>query len=244
MSRLPGATFSRPTGTTLSYPTGAILSRRSCVATGVAALSCLPVSTPAIAAPPKLPVPDSGRLAFRLVRNGDVIGSHTLDFATVGDTLSVSVGIDILVKLGPVPVYRYAHRATETWRAGIFTGIESTTNRDGTPHHMRAETTANGLTVEGSGTLRYQAPANILATTYWNKAMLQPKIINSEDGRLFDVTSTALAEETVAAASGTLRARHYKLDGDLPLDLWYDDTAQWAHLVFTKDGSTVTYEKL
>jgi hypothetical protein len=154
------------------------------------------------------------------------------------------VGIDILVKFGPVPVYRYSHRATETWRGGLFTGIESTTNRDGTPHRMRAETTASGLVVEGSGTPRYQAPANIFATTYWNKAMLQRKIINSEDGRLFDVTAMPLAEEIVPAATGTLRARRYKLAGDLPLDLWYDAAGQWAHLVFTKDGSTVIYEKL
>ena len=215
-----------------------MMSRRACVAAPLAAM----VAGPAAAAP--LPVPQSGRIAFRMLRKGDVIGSHVLDFTQTPDTLVVAVAIDILVKLGPVPVYRYKHRATETWRRGVFTGIESVTDRDGTPHRMRAELTASGLVVEGSQAPRYTAPANTYPTTYWNKVMLQPRVINSEDGRLFEVVPMALADEVVPTATGTLRARHYRLDGDLPLDLWYDAAEQWAHLVFTKDGSTVTYEKL
>ncbi len=218
-----------------------MISRRVCMTTGLAAVSSVPSPSQAAA---RLPVPASGRIGFQMLRNGDVIGSHALNFASAGDVLTVSVAIDILVKFGPVPVYRYKHRATETWRGGVFTGIESVTDRDGTPHRMRAETTAAGMVVEGSKAPRYTAPPGVFATTYWNKAMLQRQVINSEDGRLFDVTPVALSEETVPAAAGTLRARHYKLDGDLPLDLWYDAAEQWAHLVFTKDGSTVIYHRL
>jgi hypothetical protein len=191
-----------------------------------------------------LPVPQSGRIAFRMLRKGDVIGSHALDFSQAGGRLAVAVSIDILVKLGPVPVYRYRHRATEIWQDGVFSSIESVTDRDGTPQRMRAELAPQGLVVEGSKAPRYVAPPNIYATTYWNKVMLQRAVINSEDGRLFNVMPQALAEETVPVAAGTLRAKHYKLDGDLPLDLWYDAAGQWAHLVFTKDGSTIIYEKL
>jgi hypothetical protein len=215
-----------------------MLSRRICVAAPLAAM----VVGSAAAAP--LPVPQSRRIAFQMIRKDDIIGSHVLDFNQSGDTLTVAVAIDILVKFGPIPVYRYKHRATEIWRRGAFNSIESVTDRDGTPHQMRAELTSNGLMVEGSRAPRYRAPDNTLPTTYWNKAMLQQNVINSEDGRLFEVQPMALAEETVPAAKGSLRARHYKLDGDLPLDLWYDATDQWAHLVFTKDGSTVIYQKL
>lgn len=215
-----------------------MISRRACMALPLVALAAKPAVAMA------LPVPQTGRIAFRMLRKGDVIGSHALDFSQAGDRLSVAIAIDILVKLGPVPVYRYRHRATEIWQGGVFTSIESSTDRDGTPHRMRAELTPQGLVVEGSKAPRYVAPPNIYATTYWNKVMLQRAVINSEDGRLFDVRPTALAEEIVPAASGTLRAKHYKLDGDLPLDLWYDAAGQWAHLVFTKDGSTIIYEKL
>jgi hypothetical protein len=215
-----------------------MLSRRNCVLAPVAALT---VGT-ASAAP--LPVPQSGRIAFQMIRKGDVIGSHVVEFAQQGDTLNVAVAIDILVKFGPVPMYRYKHRATEIWRRGVFNSIESVTNRDGSPHHMRAELTSAGLMVEGSRAERYRAPDNTYPTTYWNRVMLQNNVINSEDGRLFVVQPMALDEEVVPAAKGTLRARHYKLDGDLPLDLWYDASDQWAHLVFTKDGSTVIYQKL
>lgn len=178
------------------------------------------------------------------MRNSSVIGSHVLDFAIAGDVVTIKVAIDILVKFGPVPVYRYKHRATEIWRGGTFNSIESVTDRDGTSLRMRAETMQAGLTVEGSQTPRYVAPANTYPTTYWNRVMLQNNVINSEDGRLFEVKPKMLAEESVPSAAGSLRARHYRLEGDLPLDLWYDDNEQWAHLVFTKDGSTVIYQKL
>lgn len=223
-----------------------MITRRALVA-ATAAAPLAAGAAPARAAPGAgpLPVPPGNRIGFRMLRNGDVIGNHTLAFTRTGDALEVAVAIDILVKFGPVPVYRYRHRATERWQGDQFMGIESQTDRDGTPHHMRCVRTAEGLKVEGDNTQPYTAPPMSFATTYWNKVMLQTHVINSEDGRLFRVSPAQLAEEAVPmAAGGTIRARHYKLDGDLPLDLWYDDAGQWAHLVFTKDGSTIVYEKL
>ncbi len=211
----------------------------------LAAVASSAIAVPVGAATPRLPVPPSGGVSFRLIRNGTAIGTHTLTFVEAGDALTVTIAIDILVKFGPIPVYRYNHRATETWQDGRFVGLASTTDSDGTPLRMRASMEPEGLVVEGTRTQRYVAPPMTFATTYWNKAMLQPQVINSEDGRLFDVTPTTLAEEAVRTAAGTLvRARRHRLAGDLRLDLWYDATDRWAHLEFTKDGSTVIYEKL
>ena len=213
-----------------------MIARRDLMAAGLAV-----TSLPALA----LPVPSQNRIGFRLLRQGEVIGSHTLSFSSSGTTLQVSVAIDILVKLAFVPVYRYRHRATETWTGDRFDGIKSQTDRDGSPQSMRAVRTAQGIVVEGSKTARYTVTDPVYATTYWNQAMLQRHVINSEDGRLFNVAPSRLAEEQVpVAAGGTIAARHWKLDGELPLDLWYDAAGQWAHLVFSKDGSTVIYEKL
>lgn len=192
-----------------------------------------------------LPIPLNDRIAFRIMRKGDAIGSHIVTFARAGDAFTVSIAIDILVKLGPIPVYRYKHRATEQWQGDRFMAITSQTNNDGSPQFMKAERGPDGLVVEGSKTKRYIAPSQTFATTYWNEAMLQKQVINSEDGRLFRVDPTQIPEDLVPLASGsTLRARHFRLSGDLPLDLWYDGGGQWAHLVFTKDGTPITYEKL
>jgi hypothetical protein len=220
-----------------------MISRRDCLASGATAAFLAP-ATGLAAASAALPVPPSGQLGFRLLRNGERIGSHTLVFTPKADILTVTVAIDILVKLGPIPVYRYRHRATERWQDGSFIGIESQTDKDGTALRMRAERTGDGMVVEGSQTARYIAPPQTYPTTYWNKVMLQDRLINSEDGRLFTVTPRPLGEEDVRQAGNAIRARHYRIDGDLMLDLWYDTMGQWAHLVFIKDGATIVYEKL
>lgn len=197
-----------------------------------------------------LPVPRGDSIAFRMLRNGDVIGQHALTFTHSADSLMVAVEIDILVKLGPIPVYRYKHRATETWHHNQLVSLKSDTNHDGSPQFVRAQRDTAGLIVDGSMTQRYTAQDGVLATTYWNKAMLGPaagpnRVINSEDGRLFNIDVANLAEGPVKLANGGVQmARHYRTTGALSLDLWYDDSGQWAHLEFTKDGSTIVYEKL
>jgi hypothetical protein len=156
----------------------------------------------------------------------------------------VAIEIDILVKLGPVPVYRYRHRGTEKWREGQFVGMTSKTFDDGTDEFFHAERSGEGMVVEGSKTARYIAPDGVLPTTYWNHAILQNHVINSQDGRLFTVAVTKLGIEKVPVAAGQIEAQRFQLRGDLPLDLWYDDAQQWAYLEFTKRSSRITYEKL
>jgi hypothetical protein len=211
---------------------------RTAPAPGPSAAAPLPI-------PPPLPVPSGDRLGFRLLRKGDVIGSHLLTFARQGEQLVVSIAIDILVKFGPIPVYRYSHRASERWVGDRFMGIESRTDRDGKDLVMKAARGPEGLVVEGSFGPRYVAPAGVLPSTYWNKAMLTGQVINSEDGELMKVPFQERGDEAVPTATGSrINARRYRLGGDLPLDIWYDAAGQWAHLVFEKNGTSVIYEKL
>jgi hypothetical protein len=217
-----------------------MMSRR----TLLAAAAILP-SAPALAAGPALPIPPGGRIAFQLRRNGDVIGRHELVFAVDGASVVVSISLDILVKFALIPVYRYTHRGTERWRDGRFVSMDRKTDSDGTPQFMRASLNGDDLSVEGSQTKPYVAPKGTLVSTYWNQAMLQKHVISSEDGKLFDIDPHPLGEESVpVAAGGSIRARHWKLDETKPIDLWYDAAGQWAHLTFSKDSSTIIYEKL
>lgn len=208
----------------------------------LAAPAIVALTSPAHAA---LPVPPGGRIGFRILRKGDVIGTHELAFSRNADELAVAIAIDFVVKLGPIPLFRYKHRATERWQGGQFVSLQSKTDHNGAAQFVNARTEASGMVVEGSKTQRYVAPPGAMATTYWNKAMLGPHVINSEDGRLFACTPAALGQESVPTASGaTIPARHYTLSGDLNLNLWYDAASQWAHLVFTTEGNTFDYEKL
>ncbi|HET7884016.1 MAG TPA: DUF6134 family protein [Acetobacteraceae bacterium] len=193
-----------------------------------------------------LPVPPDSKLAFRLMRHGSPIGSHMMSFSRDGDALTVHIAVDVLVKFGPIPFVRYTHRNQEVWQHDRLVGFESRTDRNGTPMHVQARWQGSGLAVEGSGTRPYVAPANALATTHWNSNMLRSPMIGTQDGQLIHPAVAAQPEERIKLASGEqIPARHYRLSGDLDLDIWYDSTDTWAGLRFAADdGSVITYERL
>lgn len=193
-----------------------------------------------------LPVPPSGAMGFRMMRHGSQIGSHTLEFNVTGDTLTVQIAADALVKFGPIPLVRYTHRNTEIWQNGRLARLEAHTDRNGTQMHMSAHRTSAGLNVEGSGTSPYVAPYDALATTYWNFQMMRVPMIGVQNGTLARPRITEKPVEEVRLASGAeASARCYNLSGDIDLDIWYNSDDNWMCMRFTVgDGSVITYERL
>jgi hypothetical protein len=193
-----------------------------------------------------LPVPASHAIGFRLIRHGDAIGSHTLDFLVEDDTLTIQIAVDVLFTLGPIPLVRYTHHTTEVWHGGRLASLEAQTNRNGRHLSVSAHRVAAGLQVEGSGTGPYIAPEDALPTTYWNARMLRVPMIGTQDGVLVHPRVTEKPIEPVRLASGAEKAaHHYNLSGDLDLDLWYSADASWMSMQFSvADGSVITYERL
>ena len=193
-----------------------------------------------------LPVPLDNTLAFRLMRHGTPIGTHTMNFHRDGDALTVDIAVDVLVKFGPIPFVRYTHRNQETWRRDRLAGFVSQTYRNGTKMHVLARRIDAGVAVDGSGTSPYVAPENALATTHWNSRMLRGPMIGTQDGMLVHPAVSLEPDEWIRLASGEkIPSRHYKLSGDLNLELWYDHNDTWASMRFTvDDGSVISYERL
>jgi hypothetical protein len=214
------------------------IGRRTFLLTGAAA-----AANPAEAA---LPVPPGDALAFRMVRHGTDIGRHTLAFERQGDTLTVRITVDALVRFLSIPVVRYSHHAVETWQGDTLVGLTGRTDKNGQPGWVDARRTAEGLVVEGSKTKRYIAPPQAIGTSYWNKRMLDGPMISLEDGVLLHPKVAERPADTVQVASGsTIPADHYKITGSFNVDVWYDQTNTWASLaVAVADGSEVHYERL
>jgi Family of unknown function (DUF6134) len=189
--------------------------------------------------------PPSDRLAFRLVREGDAIGTHVLTFARLDNGLDVHIAVDIAVRFGPLVLFRYTLRGLEQWRNGSFVHLDATTNDNGTRDQMRADRDVQGLWVEGSQARRYLAPSDALPATHWNMAELQAPWINPQGGRLLHPVVRCLGPGQVALASGGAEtATEYALSGDARLDIWYNESRDWSGLGFAaKDGSEVRYER-
>jgi hypothetical protein len=225
-----------------SYLFGAIqvqLGRRHLLTAGAA----LAIGRSAQAA---LPVPHSRELAFRIMRHGSQIGSHTLQFRCDGDALEVNIAVDVKVSLGPIPLVHYSHRNQESWAADRLVGLDSRTDRNGKILRMSACATEAGLRVEGSGTTPYIAPRNALASTYWYKAVLHGPIIGTQDGMLVRPAISQPDAQPIHLASGAeTPARRYVLTGDLDVELWYDVGDTWVGMRFSvDDGSVISYERI
>ena len=193
-----------------------------------------------------LPVPPDRHVAFRIMRHGNCIGTHALDFVSRGSVLDVDITVDVLVSLGPIPFVRYKHHARESWDGERLVGLSSHTDRNGRELSMEAARTASGLSVEGSGTQPYIAPPNAFATTYWRKASLFGPLIGTQDGGLVHPAISQPRPDPVRLASGAeTAAHHYVLTGDLALELWYDSQDAWVGMRFeADDGSVISYERV
>lgn len=268
-----------------------VLRRRELIMLGAglvapAAVFAATAAKTAPAPPPgaDLPVPASGGLRFRIMRNGNVIGTQGLTFTQKGRTdqpppaaasspggakpapapvkpppvlgpLTVKVVIDIAVKLGPIPLYRYNNESTEIWDGDILSSFNSKTNDNGVHTKVMAHHDGGKLWVETIKE-KYAAPEGAIVTTYWNPRTLSALLIDNIDGKLLHAKIAQLGPETIPAANGDrIEAMHYAASGDLNVHLWYAEDKpkpgetpapkHWVGLALTgSDGSHITYEML
>ena len=153
------------------------LSRRSLIIVGASAL----VAPGAFAA-----APANGRLAFAVFRGKDKVGEHVMGFTRSGAGLTVSTEVEMRVKLGPIPVFRYAHTATERWREDRFASLTTRTDTNGKVEQVTAAATASGVAIEGPAG-RLTAPASAAPLTHWNSAALQGPLFNPQLGKIMKV---------------------------------------------------------
>lgn len=201
-----------------------------------------------------LPVPADGEILFDILRGGARIGHHRVSFAAPDGGrdggLAVTSQVEIVIRFGPIPVYRYTHHVVEHWRreaqGGRLLAATAQTDDDGTRHFMRARATPGGLAVQGDEGGHYTAPPGTLIATHWNRAELDGPMVNPQGGKLLSPSVQVAAPAPVPLARGaTVEARRYRLTGDARLDLWYDMHNEWAATRFVaKDDSVVLYRRV
>jgi hypothetical protein len=211
-----------------------MIGRRSLLA-GAGLLTAAPAAA--------LPIPPTGRLAFRVVRNGSTIGQHALTFSGNTARLTVRVAVELSVGLGPIAFYRYRHRARESWQDGRVITFDAETNDDGAVSTIAMQRDDAALLVESSQAGRYRAPPGAVPATHWNRSMLDGPFINTQNG---EVLRPQIARPGASPLPGTVQrqAERFVLSGPIELETWYDATPQWVGLRFRgRDGSTIQYEQ-
>lgn len=197
------------------------LSRRALFVGGLI-LPVLPAA--ALAAP--------GKLSFAVLRNGAKIGEHLMTFAGDGGDITATTQVAMTVKLGPVPVYRYRHSATERWAAGRFASLETTTDGNGKKQRVSARAGAGGVAIDASAG-KLTAPAAAAPLTHWNPKVFGGPLFNPQDGKLLKVRASKVA------------TNQWAIRGETEIDNVYDEAGQWLSLKGKlEDGSRIEYRRL
>jgi hypothetical protein len=193
-----------------------------------------------------LPVPPSGILDFQILRSGTPVGEQKLTFTQTGDQLRVDVNAAAAGRMMGLVPFHYNCTATEHWSGGIFSGLDSKVNHNGTQLEVHATPITGGFAIQSTkaGIYDYTGEPAMLPLTYWNKAMLDAMILNIETGRHYPaIVSSPGWYNLPTAEGGTILSQRFDVTGKLHFSVWYDQYGQWAGLEFNIYGSVMTLRK-
>jgi hypothetical protein len=173
-----------------------------------------------------------GKLTFAVFRNGTKVGEHQVVIAGDDTATTATTDVAMTVKIGPVPVYKYRHRATEKWRGTQFVSVETFTEANGKKQHVLAQAGAGAVTIDGPAGL-VKAAANAAPLSHWNTVAFGRPLFNQQEGKVLKVTATRMAPN------------HWAVRGEAEIDDWYDAAGQWQALKGKlEDGSTMEYRRI
>jgi hypothetical protein len=187
--------------------------------------------------------PAPGRLSFVVLRNGQPMGTHVVDVTRAGDDLSAAIEAEFVIRIGPVPVFRYRHSGAEVWRGGRFASLRTSTVSNGKREAVFARREGAGVVIEGpAGRV---ASADAAPFTHWNAASLKSALFNPQTGSLLRVSVAGPQPGLARLADGaTLRAMRYAVTGETEIADDYDASGDWTGLKGKgPDGSAIEYRR-
>jgi hypothetical protein len=175
-------------------------------------------------------------IAFKVIRGGAQIGTHTVRFRDDGDLLRARSDTRIQVRLAGITVYRYSHETEEAWRGARLVALDSRADRNGTPGTCQARAEGNGLRVRGTVGDNL-LPGNACPLTWWRAATFAPGV------PLFDPRN-ARPVQPVLERRPEGGGQRIKLIGGEGAEILYDAAGTWVGFATTgEDGSAVHYER-
>ncbi len=171
-----------------------------------------------------------GTYRFKVFRDGDEIGSHTITARHDGQDLVLDIAVALKVKVAFITAYRYEQTRREVWRDGRLIAFESDTNDDSTKAKTNGKLEGDMLVVDGPGGRQANRP-DILSNSWWNAELVkQAELLNTIDNKILKVSIRDAGEETVETAAGPVKAHRYVITGDIERELWYDGEGRWVHM--------------
>ncbi len=186
--------------------------------------------------------PENGEaLDFKVLRNGNEFGYHTVEFSVENDQIEVTNDIELKVSMGPLRLFYYRHESEEVWKDGQLHTMNGETRKDGDTLTMTVQKAEDALKVSGSGFDGEVSPM-IIPSSHWNiQQVKSDKILSSENGEILEVSVEDLGQEEIQTENGTILANRFRMVSDLTVDLWYDESGRWVKCAFVARDQNIEY---
>ncbi len=203
------------------------------------------VAAVAAAAPAIAAGPATDSLHFAITRNGDQIGTYSIEVTRSGPDTSVAISTDLAVKVLFVTAYHLQHTANERWTNGRLVSFSSTTDNNGTRHKVSVVQKAPGFDVDADGKTSHVDPS-VLPASLWNPEVLRhTSMLDPQEGQVLPLAVVDVGVEPLDIDGHPVRAHHYTMKSKYSQDVWYDDQHRLVQARFVgSDGSVILYKPM
>jgi Family of unknown function (DUF6134) len=182
-------------------------------------------------------------LRYAITRNGDQIGTHTVEISRGPKETSVTMSTELAVKVMFITAYHMQFTTSEKWVAGKLVALNSEGDDNGTKHKVSAALKGSGLEVDADGKTS-TVDKNIMPATLWNHEVVKrSQVLDPKDGAILPMTVTDQGTDELTIDGRTVKARHYVLKSKFPQDVWYDEKGRLVQSsLVAPDGSVILYK--
>jgi hypothetical protein len=126
--------------------------------------------------------------------------------------------------------FRFSSQGNEIWNGGILERLENAANYGSSRYQVSATGKGNALVVKADGQER-KLPRNVWTTSYWHEPEEHlhgqtVSLLDSHKGRSLKAKLERVGEETIKLGDKEQTCVHYRLRGDVQVDLWYDEAGR------------------
>ncbi len=197
-------------------------------------------ATAAVAAPARA---ETAARRFTILRGDSDVGRHEIALTRQGDTLNVSIDVEIVVRVLGIAAYRYEMTNREVWRGGLLQSVDCSVNDDGDRKRVGATRSGDGIVVDASF-YSGPAPSEIATTTYFTPDFLtRPRWMSTDSGELYAMTIRRDGDAAVKTAAGQAQCARWRASNgsDFDVELFYDANGEWASVAFDGRGEPIVY---
>jgi len=185
---------------------------------------------------------------FTVYLDGDEIGFHNFSIIQKEEHQEIYSSARFNVKFLFINAYSYKHDNVELWQGQCLNSINAVTDDNGDLYNVSGEAENGAFIVNtaenNNGEKQNKYLPCIQTFAYWDPEFLkETSLLNSQTGKMVEVDSEFIGNDTLNYKDEEITARHYRLHGkDLQIDLWYSVDNHWLALEsLTESGRVVRY---